>query len=145
MHRDNHHSNKQNFSYSDDVSCKRHQHNDRLIDGYFHKNLEIHVCSSFAKQETNVQGNRNFHTLMMYSNSTINVSVIIGSMTAASTKNLAFHLSKSFLKTIFKHCHWRLNAVFSRINAVNLVISQKRSTIDGSQISAPLSSLGVTI
>ena len=77
------HSNKQKLSYSDDVSRKR-QHDHRLIDGWFHKNLEIHVSSK--TEETSIQGNRNFH----YSNYAINISVIIGSMMIASTKTLQF-------------------------------------------------------
>ena len=55
----------------------------------------------FKIKETNVQGNRNFHILMMYSNYAINISVIIGSMMAASTKTLQF-ISVTVLKIIFK-------------------------------------------
>ena len=84
---------------------RRHQHDYRLIDGCFHKNLEIQISSSFLKtEETSVQGNRNFRILMMYSNYGINISVIIGSMMAASTKTL------QFISFIFKHCHSNLNA-----------------------------------
>ena len=54
----------------------------------------------FKTEETNVLGNRNLHTLMMYSN-TINISVIIGSMIAASTKSMQF-ISVTVLKIIFK-------------------------------------------
>ena len=50
----------------------------------------------FKTEETNVQGNKYFHILIMYSNYAINISVIIGSMMAASTKNLAIHLSNIF-------------------------------------------------
>ena len=55
----------------------------------------------FKIKETNVQENRNFHILMMYSNYAINISVIIGSMMAASTKTLQF-ISVTVLKIIFK-------------------------------------------
>ena len=55
----------------------------------------------FLKHETNVQGNRNFHILVMYSNYGINISVIIGSMMAASTKTLQF-ISITVLKIIFE-------------------------------------------
>ena len=55
----------------------------------------------FKIKETNVQGNRNFHILMMYSNYAINISVIIGSMMPAFTKTLKF-ISVTVIKIIFK-------------------------------------------
>ena len=51
--------------------------------------------------QNNVQGNRKFHVLMMYSNYAINISVIIGSMMATSTKTKQF-ISVTVLKIIFK-------------------------------------------
>ena len=55
----------------------------------------------FKTKETTVQGNRNFHILMMYSNYAINISVIIGSMMPDFTKTLQF-ISVTILKIIFK-------------------------------------------
>ena len=55
----------------------------------------------FKTEETNVQGNKYFHILIMCSNYAINISVIIGSIMAASTKTLQF-ISVTFLKIIFK-------------------------------------------
>ena len=56
---------------------------------------------SFKTEETNAQGSRSFHILIMYSNYAINISVIIGSMMAASTKTSQF-ISVTVLKIIFK-------------------------------------------
>ena len=67
---------------------KRHQHDYRLIDGCFHKNLEFHVSSSFSKQKKLTCSRK--QKLLMYSNFAINNSVITGSMMAASTKTLQF-------------------------------------------------------
>ena len=67
----------------------------------FTKILKFMSAGVFKIKETNVQGNRNFHILMMYSNYAINISMIIGSMMAASTKTLQF-ISEKVLKIIFK-------------------------------------------
>ena len=40
----------------------------------------------FKTEETSVQGKRNFHVLMMYSNCAINMSVLTDSMMAVFTK-----------------------------------------------------------
>ena len=70
---------------------QRNQHDYRLIDGCFHKNFEVHVSRRFFKiKETTVQGNRNFHILMMYSNYAINIIVTIGSMIPPFTNTLQF-------------------------------------------------------
>ena len=44
----------------------------------------------FKTEETSVQGHRDFHILMIYSNYAINISVIMGSVMVASTKTLQF-------------------------------------------------------
>ena len=67
----------------------------------FTKTLKFMSAGVFKIKETNVQGNRNFHILMMYSNYAINISVIIGSMMAAFMKTLQF-ISVTALKIIFK-------------------------------------------
>ena len=54
----------------------------------------------FKTKETNVQGNKNFHILIIYSNA-IDISAIIGSMMADSTKTLQF-ISVTVLKIISK-------------------------------------------
>ena len=64
------------------------------------KTLKI-MSAVFKTEEANVQGRRNFHILMMCSNYAINISVIIGSMMAASTKTLQF-ISVTILKVILK-------------------------------------------
>ena len=33
------------------IDDESHQHDCRLIDGYFHKNLEIHVSNSFSNKQ----------------------------------------------------------------------------------------------
>ena len=60
------------------------------------------ICQQkfFKTEETNVQGNKNFHILLIYNNA-INISVIIGSIMAAFTKTLQF-ISVTVLKIIFK-------------------------------------------
>ena len=133
IHRDNHHSNKQKLPCLHDVIT--HQHDYRLINVWFHENLEFHTTSSisnkqkhsefkqtkiflfwwrkthqydywlrwlpqkpwnlcqqqfFKTEETRVQGIINFHILLMHSNYAINISMIIGSVMAASTKTLQF-------------------------------------------------------
>ena len=65
------------------------------------KLLSSYQQEFFKTEETNVQGNKIFHILKMYSNYAINISVIIGSMMAASTKTLQF-ISVTVLKIIFK-------------------------------------------
>ena len=53
------------------------------------KTEEVFQQKFFKTEETNIQGNKSFHILMIYSNA-INISVIIGSIMAASTKTLEF-------------------------------------------------------
>ena len=55
----------------------------------------------FKTEEPNIQGNRNFHILLMYSDYAINISLIIDPMKAASTKALQL-TSVTFLTIIFK-------------------------------------------
>ena len=55
----------------------------------------------FKTEETNVQGDRNFHILMINSNYAININLIVVSMMAASTKTLQI-ISVTVLKIIFK-------------------------------------------
>ena len=77
---------------------QRNQHDYRLIDGCSHKNFEVHVSKT---KENTVQGNRNFHILIMYSNNAINISMIIGSVIPSFTKTLQF-ISVTVLKIVFK-------------------------------------------
>ena len=68
-------------------SIKGYQHDYRLMDCCFHKSLDNSCQQQFFKtKETSVQGNRNFHIFMIYSNYAINISVIIGSMTVTLRK-----------------------------------------------------------
>ena len=65
------------------------------------KTLKFISARVFQKKETNVQGNKKFHILMMCSNYALNISLIIGSMMATCTKTLQF-ISVTVLKIIFK-------------------------------------------
>ena len=48
INRGNRHSNKQKFCFDDVIA---HVHDSRPIDGWFHKNLEIHVSSSLSNKQ----------------------------------------------------------------------------------------------
>ena len=84
---------KQRFSYFNDAITQGASiwlYDYRLIDGCFHKNLEIHVSSDFSNRQEKLVFKETETSLLWRFNYAINISVIIGSMIAASTKTLQF-------------------------------------------------------
>ena len=77
----------------------------------------------FFKQETNVQGSRNFHILMIYSNYGINISVSDYRLNdGCFHKNLAIHLNNSFKNYFWTACRksWTLDVWSGRLDSGRL-------------------------
>ena len=84
-----HHTNK-NFIILMTSSRKRHQHDYRLIYGYFHKNLEIHFSSNLSNKQKHSAFTQTKIFFVWWRHHARGINMIIGSKMVASTKSLKF-------------------------------------------------------